>query len=188
MKNLKVLDVGGNLGLRAHKAYPEAEITVLDRKTGFDVTKEDFPGVEWDVVLSNHLIEHLENPDDFLDKCYRVMDDNSILDISTPNLLAWFNRLVVMFGYLPHSYEVSYRHNVGKPFKWGTERIGGHLRVTCPRALKQLLERHGFEVLSVKGEHSTYPCHPLIGLIDRLLTINPNLASSFRIKCKKTGG
>lgn len=182
---MKILDIGGNLGIRAQKAYPGAKIVVLDKRYGFDVTKEEFPGVEWDVILVNHLIEHLEDPDDFLDKCYRVMDDKTILEISTPNLLAWFNRLLVLSGYLPHTYEVSFRHNVGKPFNWGTERLGGHLRVTCPRALKELLRKHGFKILSVKGEYSTYPCNLFIRLIDRICTINPNLASSFRIKARR---
>ena len=99
-------------------------------------------------------------------------------------MCAWFNRILFVLGYLPHSYEVSYRHNVGKIMAWQKEPVGKHIRLFTPLALTQLLKRHAFKVIDVKGEYSTYPCNFLIRGIDRLLTLNPNLASAFRIKAR----
>ena len=180
-----ILDVGGNNGLRSRKAYPEASIKVLDKLDGFDVEKNELPSGNWDVILCNHIIEHLGDVDDFLEKITRVIN-RGVLEISTPNMCAWFNRLLFLFGYLPHSYEVSRLYNVGKAFGWNSERLGGHIRLFTPLALTQLLKQHGFKILSVKGERNTeYPACGLIKILDKVLTINPNLSSSFRIIARR---
>ena len=181
----KVLDIGGNDGNRSRRIFPRADVTVLDLKNGFDVTKSPLPKGDWGVIFVNHLIEHLIDPDDLLDKCREVMSEKTVLEISTPNLVAWFNRIFFLAGYLPHSYEVSNKYNVGRAFDWNKEGLGGHVRIFSPMALIQLLKKHGFRILSVKGDYSTFNCNIFIRLLDKLLTINPNLASAFRIRCKK---
>jgi SAM-dependent methyltransferase len=179
---MRVLDIGSGIEGRGKREYPNASITMLDKKYGHDV-KDGLPKDDWDILLVNHLIEHLDDPDEFLNSCKEVMNSNSVLEISTPNLCAWFNRILFLFGWLPHSYEVSYEFNVGKCFGWNKERIGGHLRVFSVKALVELLEKHGFKILDVRGEPSTYPCHPVIKTIDKVLSRWAPLASAFRIKC-----
>ena len=178
---MRVLDIGGNNGKRSREAYPEANITVLDLKTGFDVEKLPLPQGKWDIILVNHLIEHLGNTDEFIEKIKGIIGD-AVLELSTPNMAAWFNRVLFLFGYLPHTYEVSSHFNVAKPFEWGKERLGGHKRLFTPQALKELLECYGFEVFYMGGERNTdYPINPFIKFLDWLFTKNVNLASSFRI-------
>ncbi len=182
---LKVLDVGGNDGKRAREEfYPNSDVLTIDLKNGWDVMKLGLPKDKWDVVLANHFIEHIPDPDYFLDECTKVMREGTILDIGTPNLCAWFNRILFLFGYVPHSVELSKRFNVGKAFGWNNEELGGHIYVYTPRALSDLLTKHGFKVYSITGEASPYPCHPIISWIDKLTNwISPSLASAFRIKC-----
>lgn len=183
-RNIKVLDVGGGDGERARfEFYPDSEIRVVDLKNGWDVVKYGLPHGPWDVILANHFIEHIEDPDAFLDDCKQVMNAKTILDIGTPNLAAWFNRLLFLFGYVPHSVELSKRYNLGKPFDWNKEPLGGHIRIFTPKTLCQLLKHHGFKILSLKGERSTFPTFPPILWLDGLLTTNVNLASAFRVKC-----
>lgn len=180
----KVLDVGGNDGKRALEFYPDSEVTVCDLKNGWDIMELGLPAGPWDVILANHSIEHFSNPDLFLEECMNNMDSNTILDIGTPNLAAWFNRILFLFGYVPHSMELSKRWNVGKAFRWNNEQLGGHIHVYTPSALKQLLIKNGFRITSITGECSTYPCNPIISFIDKFLTLlSPSFASAFRIKC-----
>src|SRR3990167_7649740 len=120
---MRILDIGSGIEGRSIREYPNASITMLDKKYGQDI-KEGLPQGEWDVLLVNHLIEHLDDPDEFLRNCKSVMNSNSVLEISTPNLCAWFNRILFLFGWLPHYYELSYEYNIGKPFKWNNEKIG----------------------------------------------------------------
>ena len=186
IRNLKVLDVGGGDGKRASlEFYPDSEVKVLDIKTGWDVMEYGLPQGDWDVILANHFIEHIDDPDYFLEECRKVMTHKTVLDIGTPNLNAWFNRLFFLFGYLPHSYEISYKKSYGKPFDWNKEEVGGHIRVMNVPSLIQLLKDHKFDVFSIEGEHSTFPCHFSVKYLDIFLTkLSPNLASAFRIKCR----
>ena len=182
---LRVLDIGGNDGKRAREEfYPSSDVTLIDLKHGWNVLDLGLPKGDWDVLLANHFIEHICYPDYFLEECMKVMKPGTILDIGTPNLCAWFNRILFLFGYIPHSVELSKRFNVGKAFSWNNEELGGHIYVYTPRALADLLTKHGFKVFSITGEKSTYQCNFIIRLIDYLMTkLSPSLASAFRIKC-----
>lgn len=182
---VRVLDVGGKDGRRAREEfYPGSEVTVVDLETGWDVMEDGLPRGDWDVILANHSIEHFSNPDLFLEECRNVMGPNTVLDIGTPNLAAWFNRVLFLFGYVPHSVELSTKYNVGKAFNWNDEELGGHIYVYTVAALTDLLRRHGFRITSVVGECSTYPSNRIINCLDRFLTFcSPSLASAFRVKC-----
>jgi len=187
LEPLKILDVGGGVDGRCKKEfYPTFDVTTLDLLNGYDVMEKGLPDGEWDIIFANHFIEHVSNPDFFLSECKRVMKSYSMLNIGTPNLSAWFNRILFLFGYVPHSVELSKFYNVGKPFNWNSEPLGGHVYVYTVPALIQLLKHHGFRIMRVTGEASTFPCNPLIKVTDQLLTkISPSFASAFRIlACK----
>ena len=181
----KVLDVGGKDGRRAREEfYPGSDVTVVDLENGWDVMEDGLPKGKWDVILANHSIEHFSNPDIFLEECRNVMGPNTILDIGTPNLAAWFNRILFLFGYVPHSMELSTKYNVGKAFNWNEEGLGGHIYVQTVLSLRGLLQRHGFSIKTIIGECSTYPCNSIVRFIDKSFTkLSPSLASAFRIKC-----
>ena len=165
---MNVLDVGGGIANRASEFYPGSEITTLDLQTGWDVMQKGLPDGPWDIILANHFIEHIPDPDYFLDECKRVMSKDTVLDIGTPNLAAWYNRILFLFGYLPNHSEVSKRFDVGK-FPRLRQGLGGHIYVYPLKALLQLLKCHGFNIISVRGEGS--------------LRCWPSLSSAFRIKC-----
>lgn len=184
-KKLNILDVGGNDGVRARESFPFANIRTIDSKSGWDIDVNGLPDGSYDVIFANHIIEHLQEPDNFLKECKRVMTKDTILEIGTPNLTAWFNRVLFLFGYIPRSVELSKLYNVGKPFNWGNDELGGHIYVHSTASLVKLLKLNGFTIFSVVGEASTAPCNMIIRYIDRLMTrISPNLASAVRIKCR----
>ena len=182
--NFNILDVGGADGTRARQSFPDCRIITIDKKYGWNIEVKGLMQGNWDVIFANHIIEHLINPDQFLEECKRVMHEHTILEIGTPNLTAWFNRILFLFGYVPHSVELSNRKAVGRAFNWNNEPLGGHIFIYTVPAFIQLLKLHGFKIISIEGEYSTYPCHPLIKIIDRVLTkLNVNMASTFRIRC-----
>jgi len=184
-RKLSILDVGGNDGTRAKESFPDADILTIDLKNGWDVMKMGLPNGSYDVIFANHFIEHVSDPDYFLECCKKIMWNDTVLEIGTPNLTAWFNRILFLFGYVPRSVELSKQFNVGKAFNWGTDELGGHVYVYSVPALVKLLQLHGFTVFSVVGEASTAPCNWIIRLFDKLMTrLSPNLASAVRIKCR----
>jgi len=184
-KSPNILDVGGNDGSRAKQSFPDSLIFTIDKKMGWNIDHEGLPNGNYDIIFANHIIEHLQDPDKFLEECKRVMTKDMILEIGTPNLTAWFNRILFLFGYVPRSVELSKKFNVGKAFNWNFDELGGHVFVYSVPAIVKLLKLHGFTVFSVVGEASTAPCNIIIRHIDRLMTwINPSLASAVRIKCR----
>lgn len=165
----------------AGKLYPKYEIHVLDKKLGWDVMKKGIPSGNWDVILANHVLEHLDDPDKFLDQVWLKMNSDTIFDIGMPNLNSWYNRIFFLFGYLPQSYEISYKNIYGRFIEDGCSP-GGHIRVMNIPSTIQLLKDHGFHNIFVKGEASNRS--GFVGWVDKLITkLNPNLASAFRIKC-----
>jgi len=179
-----VLDVGGGDGVRCRKHFPEATITTIDLKNGWDVMRDGLPLGNWDIIFANHSIEHFSDPDFFLEECRRVMRPHTILEIGTPNLAAWYNRILFLFGYVPNHVELSTKVNIGKPFNWGEVPLGGHKFVYTVPALLELLDHYHFKVISVEAEYSTYAISPIVLAVDKFLTdINRNLASAFRVKC-----
>src|SRR5207249_6016118 len=50
------------------------------------------------VMFCGEVIEHLYDPDGFLEECRRVISQNGFLLITTPNLHAWYNRILFLAG------------------------------------------------------------------------------------------
>jgi 2-polyprenyl-3-methyl-5-hydroxy-6-metoxy-1,4-benzoquinol methylase len=126
-----------------------------------------------DIVIMSELIEHLVDPDSTLDEARRMLVPGGVLLLSTPNLAAWYNRILLLLGVQPLFTEVSLRGIYGRPGK----EVVGHLRVFTKRALKELLNANGFVEVDIKGApyHDVpRPFRPL----DRLLCRTPSLASN----------
>lgn len=184
-RRLRVLDVGAVTDTNVRRHYPYAQVTMIDVQTGWDVMSKGLPQGTWDVIFASHIIEHLTNPDYFLDECRRTMSWTSRLHIKTPNLAAWFNRIALLLGYLPHFCEVSTRHDLGK-LRWGPEQVpGGHLKIFTPGALVQLLEVSGFRVERVVGRPLGAPLPPGLAQLDWLFGQRPSTAAETVVYARK---
>jgi SAM-dependent methyltransferase len=135
----------------------------------------------FDLVYAAELIEHLVNPDYFLEECWRVLKPNGYLLISTPNLQAWYNRALFLLGIQPLFYEVSTKSTVigAGPLtriKRGTVPVG-HIRIFNVRGLKDIMESEGFDIRRVRGDNFAALPGP-VRLIDSMISAYPRLASN----------
>lgn len=200
-----ILDVGcgsGELGellkekfqVEVHGVDINDEAIKSAKKKGIKVKVADveekwpYKDAQFDVVTATEIIEHVVNPDHFLSEAKRVLEKNGYLVITTPNLSAWFNRIIFLFGYQPFFTEVStIDKTMGLSF---TRRITpnrepvGHVRCFTMKALKDILELHGYEIVLVKGTYGYYFPQP-IKFIDTIISKIPSLSANMTIVAKK---
>jgi SAM-dependent methyltransferase len=149
------------------------------RAHGFDLISAgvDPPGLPIatgtiDLVVMSELIEHLVDTDAALAEARRVLRPGGTLLLSTPNLAAWHNRVLIAFGVQPIFSEVSLRGIYGRP----GSQVVGHLRLFTRRALVGLLRANGFTAIKIAG--ARYHDVPLpLRPIDRLCCAWPSAAS-----------
>src|SRR3989344_2680050 len=153
--------------------------------------EEQWPFSEnsFDFIYGAEIIEHVHSPDFFLSESNRILKKGGYIVLSTPNLCAWFNRLIFPLGFQPFFYETSKKpkligRGIFKKLKGGETPVG-HIRVFNIDAIKDLLTDNNFEILVIKGTlfDSGFPKWLLP--IDTIFTLLPSLSTGFVILAKK---
>jgi SAM-dependent methyltransferase len=134
-----------------------------------------------DAVIMSELIEHLVDTDTALDEAHRVLKPGGSLLLSTPNLAAWYNRGLLLFGVQPVFSEVSLRGVYGRP----GSQVAGHLHMFTRRALTGLLAARGFADIAVAGACYHDVPRPL-RLLDRAFCAWPGAASILLVHARKS--
>ena len=143
----------------------------------------------FDVVYAGEVIEHVYSPDRLLAECRRVLRPGGHLLLTTPNLQAWYNRVLFAAGVQPLFYESSTESTaIGAGplarLKRSEEPVG-HIRLLNRRALEDLLAAAGFRTLAVRG--AVFPALPgPVQAVDRLFNARPSLASILVVLARRT--
>ena len=128
-----------------------------------------------DLVICFGLLEHLRYYDRPLTEINRVLREEGWLWLAVPNLSGWTNRFALLVGYQPRSVELSDEVAVGVlPWYPGKKPIG-HVHAPTYRALRELLDYHGFDHRLTEGLHP-YQRNRIVSALDRLLGWLPTLA------------
>lgn len=115
------------------------------------------------------------------------------LVITTPNLLAWYQRVFCLFGILPTFYELSFlNRNLGlgvmARLLHDTQPVG-HVRVFNSLGLKDILRLYNFKCIRFAGAPVTYKlCQPLLSVFNFLesgFSQFPSLASNLMVRARK---
>lgn len=176
------------------KDYSDEEIA-LAKKRGLNVSKCNLEeGIDeknntFDIVYAGELIEHLYNPDIFLEESNRILKKGGYLLITTPNLCAWFNRILLPMGVQPLFLEPSTKSKlVGagflKKFKKDYHPIG-HVRIFTLAALKDMFQMNNFKLITVKGALSEDTIPKKLLFLDKIFTALPSLSSDLIVLAMK---
>ena len=207
----RILDIGcgdGRFSILLKEACKAKEVYGLDisekgvnlaRQKGvkafqMNIDKENLPFEDnyFDAVYAGEVIEHLFDPDHFLEEVYRVLKEGGSFVISTRNLASLYNRILLLFGFLPNAMQSSLRYNVGH--LWSSPKEEGriisaadHIRLFTYRSLVSLLKIYGFNVRQIIGlkAASPAPSSRLFKLIDDIISKFPRLSAGILAVCEK---
>ncbi|MFA6073856.1 MAG: class I SAM-dependent methyltransferase [Candidatus Woesearchaeota archaeon] len=142
----------------------------------------------FDYVISSQVIEHILDTDNFVKEIKRILKSGGTLCLSTPNLAAWFNRVIFLFGYQPFFTEISNEDKtLGLKFTRSltdNRTPLGHIRVFTLKGLIDILEYHGFEIeCKYGGEIEYLPNY--MKTFDKFFSNFPYLASDLFVVARK---
>ena len=138
-------------------------------------------------VIMSEVLEHLIDPDFALNECRRVLRPDGVLVLTTPNLAAWFNRLLLPLGVQPAFTETGTEWVFGRKGILPRARPVGHLRVLTTESAVELLGYHGFRLTTIRGlaaEGST-GMGWVASALDRLFSRFPRLAADALFVARK---
>jgi len=146
---------------------------------GFVVEQADLNGTlrlpsdQFDIVISNQVIEHLYQTDVFLAELFRITKPGGVAIVSTENAASWHNIASLLFGWQPFSLTniTSKEGGVGNPLAFYAGQEGAvfamqHHRIISLRALVELLQLHGFINIATRAA-GYYPLPARIGNLDK---------------------
>jgi len=156
------------------EVFREKGKTILMKECDIDTEEWPFRDNEFDVIVSNQVIEHLANTDHFFEEFYRIMKKGGYGIISTPNLSSLHNIIQLLLSFQPVFCNVSDKFlGLGNPlssqrFQRRPYPFHSHLRIFTTRALVDMCRVYGFKVEDIKG--GTFMGIPLLGrFLSRLL-------------------
>ena len=96
----------------------------------FDINEKTYPFDDFSVseILCEEVIEHIENNKVFFTECNRILKNGGILEIITPNIYSWMNRIF-------RNYESNPKD---------------HINLQSISTLKSYAEKYGFEIVEIK--------------------------------------
>ncbi len=145
---------------------------------GIKVTKgsfiEDFPFADntFDIVFGGEVIEHTTDDSYFLSETNRVLKDGGILIITTPNLVSFGNRLLMLLGKLPRFAYAEF-----------------HYRIYNKALITRKIESSGFKVIKTYSNYILMSrfFNKYIGIVGEFLgTYLPSFGENFIVISKKT--
>lgn len=143
-----------------------------------DVTKRvEFEDASFDMVILGEIIEHVPDPDFLLAEAHRVLLPGGIIIVTTPNLVSWANRFLVLSGTQPLFTETSTKMNLGRraPMMGQGGKVQGHLKIFTHHSLREIMELSGFEVAEEIGTTFFFPFPA--SFIDKAASRFPSVAS-----------
>jgi len=165
-----ILDGGGTLHTYKFlcQIFPNSEIISLNNRHediancknavigDLELLPHHFEECSFDIIFATDIIEHLFNPDYFLDGCEYCMKNDGYLIVTTPNLADYINRLFLLLGFCLHNYDPSLRYRCGNPFiktKTGIDESlrDAHKSIFTYKGLTHLFQLHNFKIVYKTG-------------------------------------
>ncbi len=194
------LKIKNSLNCEVKGAELIQENVVKARKKGIDAKKVDlnneklpFKSSSIDCVFAGEILEHVIDSEKLLEEMKRVLKKKGILILTVPNTASWYNRMLLLFGYLPHFIESGSKQSYGTPFG----EINGHVKAFTKRSVLEMLKGNGFKIEKSCGtglgstkikkynNGSLKILAPLFFIFEKILSHKTDLATNIVVKATK---
>lgn len=145
-----LLDIANNRGwsIEGYDVDPDTAGRV-EKNIGAIVRSGDFFDIDWpqnyySLITMHQVLEHLKDPQAYLKAIFKLLKNNGLLFIASPNISSLSSR--IKFGLEKIGLR---KKNVGTYFD-----TDHHIIYINPIVLSSLLKRLGFEVLYIRNGHS----------------------------------
>ncbi len=173
----RLIDAGYEV--RCCDLYPE-----IFRLDGVDIHQGNldaelpFGDKSFDYVTCLEGLEHIENPQQAMREFARVLKSGGHLIVSVPNILNIEERLKwLLHGYTSHFKPISRAASERLATEYeGRVEIGAHVNPIGYSELRHILEKNGFELLSVlrdKPKGNTWAYWPIVAAIKIISKLTP---------------
>ncbi len=159
-----------------------------------DLNSEGLPfkAASFDGLFAGEVLEHVVDSDAVLQEFKRVIKKDGALVLTVPNIACWYNRVLLLFGFLPHYIESGSRQSYGSPFGL----LNGHVKAFTKGSIVEMLEKNGFKVERVSGSglsKTGLEAHkgkgktlsPLFFFFEKIASKRPGLATNVIVKARK---
>lgn len=147
-KRILAIDLEDNLSPESRERI---ELIMSDLNLPFPLPDETV-----DVISADQIIEHLDNPDNFLMEIYRVLKPGGYAVVCTENLSAFHNLASLLLGFQAFAQHISTKANLGNPLSlhYGEpieKDCQHHRTIFTMRGLRDIVKFHGFRVEQARG-------------------------------------
>lgn len=120
----------------------------------------------FDIIVSNQVMEHVTNTDNFLKEVRRILKPSGYAIISTPNISSIHNLGMLILGKQPFSFHVS-EIQVGNPL-YGVE-THGHVKIFTISSFKDLSKYHDLKIEKMFGSGYYYCPKKISKFVSKIL-------------------
>ena len=148
----ELLDIGGGIGILVDEANKKGyqasglEINPAAVSLGkerykvslfnLSISQMCATGKRWDVVILNHVLEHIQKPVQFLSDCRKLLRKDGILYIGAPCYTGWTA--------------------IAEGKKWNNYYVDQHIWQWTPITIKQIIEKAGLSIINIHCRKNTY--------------------------------
>ena len=194
------LQLKNALGCEVKAVELIAQNVAIAKSKGIDARQVDlnkgklpFGENSFEAVFAGEVLEHVIDSDGLLLEMKRVLKKNGVLILTVPNIASWYNRVLMLFGFLPHYVESGSKKSYGTPFGL----INGHVKAFTKKSVVEMLEANGFAIEKILGSGYSNNSEekygkgmlkiakPLFLLAERGLSKKSSLATNIIVKARK---
>lgn len=165
--NMRVLEIGYSRGgfidnLEQNENIEKYAIDLFLRETsrGINFIKHDCNNglpdfnFKFDIIFAGEVIEHIIDDEKFVENIYKLLNENGLFVLTTPNLFYLLNRFTFIFGKMPYFAYAPY-----------------HYHIYDIETISKIILKSGFRIKKTHSSHILYSTrrHKYSGKIFELL-------------------